>query len=101
MQPIEDLSGLSELEFERRRSQILTDHIMSLPEDRRKQAYAFQLELDAKRLRMSPEAFMLHCLTEARKNLEVIGSKFEVLQAKMGLNPPSLPNYADERKAQI
>jgi hypothetical protein len=101
MQSIEDLSGLSELEFERRRSQILSDHIKSLPEDRRKQAYALQLQLDLKRAKMGSEEFMKHCLREATANLETIGSQFEVLQAKMGLNPPSLPDYTNERKAQI
>lgn len=99
MQPIEDLSGLSELEFEARRSRILSDHIKSLPEDRRKAAYLFQLQLDLKRMSMSSNEFMIYCFKEAGHNMDSIVSKMEVIQAKLGLNPPSLPDYANERKA--
>lgn len=100
MQTIGDLSGLSELEFEARRAKIINDHMKSLPEDQRKKALAFQLQLDLKRETMGPEAFMEHCFKQMGTNLEKISSHFEVLKALV-CPPPSLPNYADERKAKI
>ena len=97
MQPIEDLSGLSEYEFEARRSKIISDYIKSLPEDRRKKAYVFQLELDLKRIKMEPQAFMAHCFSEVGQNLERTSELFQVVQAKMGFAPP-LSSYTGELK---
>jgi Protein of unknown function (DUF3135) len=57
-------------EFERERSRIIRAHIESLPEERRKAAYAFQLELDLKRLHLSGSDFMTYCIAKITDNMD-------------------------------
>lgn len=73
--------------FELERGQIIKDYIMSLPEDKRKRVYAYQLKIDLARLTLSSEELLVWMAREAREmaaNLEdqfvFIGNKATDLQ---------------------
>jgi hypothetical protein len=64
------LSIESPLAFEAERSRLIGEYIRSLPEDRRKQAYLFQSQLDDRRLAMQPSEFLQYCVDHMKENLD-------------------------------
>jgi len=77
---MEDLSSLSELQFELRRRTLIREYIDLLPEHQRKKAISFQLQLDLKRLELGSKGFIDHCFAEINENLLNLSDQFVCLK---------------------
>ena len=83
--------------FENERTRIIESYIKSLPENRRKIAYAFQLQLDLKRYSLSSADFIAYCVAKIGENAEQLQALIQTLDITVtetlvaGDNPQQLP----------
>lgn len=66
------LAQTDSLRFEEERYKIIQSFIKSLPNDKQKSAFAFQLSLDIMRNEMKPEQFLKHCSDQMISNLNKV-----------------------------
>lgn len=86
---LRDLAGDADA-FERERSRLITEYIMSLPDKQRKLAYAMQIEIDLARETMSSDELLKWMCAQATEKLANIDDLF--LAIKHQLIPlPSTP----------
>lgn len=87
------LALLSKMEFEAERNRLISQYILSLPEERRKKAYLHQLNVDEKRINLSPEEFMKWIQLELNENLlnleDAMSSLQHILTPKTDIKPVS------------
>ena len=71
-----------DLRFEAERSRIISEYIKSLPEEHQRQAYAYQLRIDAARLTMSSERFLQWMVNEASEMADNLSDQFLAIAHK-------------------
>jgi hypothetical protein len=80
MWDVSSLYGLTGMEFEMERNRILSEYILSLPEEKRKVAYAKQLEIESVRISADDEEFNKWLMSQISENLGNISDQFVAMK---------------------
>lgn len=71
------------LDFERRRCELIKEHLDSLPPDRQARAHKFQQKLDDFRKKNSPAEFMRYCQDSLTENLAALQRLVEAISTNL------------------
>lgn len=91
MDDLSYLAALSPLDFEIERTRLLAEHIQLLPEDKRKKAFALQLEIDTNRI-THPDDHLAWLMTQIGERIEDLFDQWQhALTAATGNQPKIKP----------
>lgn len=87
------LDTLTDDAFEAERCKIIANEILKAPPEMRKKLVRLQMELDQLRDKVTPEQFMVTCLTRANEHLENLSD--QLLAVKGIIAPPPVRAVAE------